>query len=424
MPSNQVTQTASSLQAGTYAVTITDLTSNCTASGGTALSSGGSVQAYIDSSANASCFGYCDGVARVRGISGLTPYAYNWSNGASTATITNACAGTYNVTVTDANTCTATTTVSIAQPIAVSLFVIDTVDATCATLNNGSAQAEAVGGTGLFNYLWSDPAQQDSTHAVNLFAGVYTVTAIDANGCTATASATILAPPSVVVDTVTVTDILCNGSADGSITLSVSGGTYPYTYNWVQLPLETDSMAMNISGGIYAVIVADVWTCKDTMLIPVLEPLALTPIIVNTDSVRCFGGSDGLVELGASGGTAPYQYSLDGVTFQAGSTFSGLVPNTYTATIVDAHACDTTIQFTIYQPTQLTVTLAGTTDVKCFNGNDGTATITIAGGTPNYTATLAAQVVSASPYTFSNLAAGNYSISATDANALHRHGGG
>ena len=414
---NQVTQTASSLQAGTYAVTVTDLLSNCTASNGTALSSGGSVQAYIDSSANASCFGYCDGVARVRGISGLTPYSYNWSNNASTAKITNVCAGTYTVTVTDANTCTATATVTIAQPIAVSVLIIDTVDATCATLNNGSAQAEAIGGTGLFDYLWSDPAQQDSTHAVNLFAGVYTVTAIDANGCTAAASVPILAPPPVVVDTVTVTDILCNGSADGSIVLSVSGGTYPYTYNWVQLPLETDSMVMNVSGGIYAVIVADVWTCKDTMLIPVIEPLALSPIVVNTDSVRCFGGNDGLVQLGASGGTAPYQYSLDGVTFQATATFTGLAPNTYTATIVDAHACDTTIQFIIYQPTQLIATLAATTDVTCFNGNDGTATITIAGGTPVYTATLAAQVVSAAPYTFSSLAAGNYNVTATDANA-------
>lgn len=414
---NQTTQTATALQAGSYAVTVTDLTSNCTASGGTALSSGGSVQAYIDSTANISCFGLCDGTARVRGISGSGTYSYLWSNGATTARANNLCAGPYSVTVTDvANGCTASTTTNLNQPLAVAVTIVDTVDATCATLNNGSAQAEATGGTGLFGYLWSDPAQQDSVRAVNLYAGNYTVTAIDQNACTATASVTILAPPPVVLDTVTVTDNLCNGDANGSIIVSVTGGDYPYTYNWVQLPTETDSIATGIPGATYTIIAADVWGCKDTIIVPVNEPLLLSPAIVNTDSVKCFGGSDGLVELGASGGTAPYQYSLDGVNFQSSPIFSALAPNTYTATIVDAHLCDTTIQFTIYQPSQLNVALAGVTDVKCFGGNDGTATVNITGGTPTYTGTLGAQSITASPYTFTNLAAGNYNITATDAN--------
>jgi gliding motility-associated-like protein len=414
----QTTQTASGLQAGSYGVTVTDLTSNCTADGGTALSSGGTVQAYVDSTVNVSCFGLCDGSARVRGISGSGNYTYHWSNNASTARASNLCAGPYSVTVTDATAgCTASATVSINQPLAVVLNIIDTVNATCATINNGSSQAEATGGTGQFGYLWSDPAHQDSAHAVNLYAGNYTVTAIDQNACTATAAVTILAPPPVVLDTVTVTDVLCNGGTDGSIILSVSGGTYPYTYNWVQIPSETDSITTGVRGGTYVIIAGDVWNCKDTLLVAVNEPLPLSPAIVNTDSVKCFGGSDGLVQLGASGGTPPYVYSIDGVNYQASATFTGLAPNTYTATVIDAHQCDTTIQFTIYQPSLLTVTLAGVTNVKCFNGNDGTATVTIAGGTPAYTATLGAQSLSVSPYTFNTLSANTYTITATDANA-------
>jgi hypothetical protein len=111
---HQTAQTAINLQAGSYSVTVTDLTSNCTASNGTALGSGGSVQAYIDSSASVSCFGFCDGVARVKAITGSGNYNYHWSNNATTAKITNVCANTYTVTVTDANNgCTATTTVTI-----------------------------------------------------------------------------------------------------------------------------------------------------------------------------------------------------------------------------------------------------------------------------------------------------------------------
>ena len=417
-PLNQTTQTATNLQAGGYSVTISDLTSNCTAYGGSLIGSGGTVQAYIDSSAPVTCAGFCDGVARVRGILGSLNYTYVWNSGATTPSIINICANNYSVTVTDATSgCTASATVTISQPLPIQLFIVDTVDATCANSNNGSALAEAIGGTGFFTYLWSDPSQQDTAHAVNLAPGIYNVTVIDVNGCTASGTVPILSPPPVLVDTVTVVDVSCNGAGDGAITLSVTGGVYPYTYVWQQIPAETDSITTNIAGGNYTIVVADIWQCKDTIVVPVIEPALLAPAIANTDSVKCFGGNDGLVDLTATGGTSPYQYSLDGITFQASATFNGLSANNYTATVRDAHLCVKTIVFTIYQPTILVAALQGTTNVKCFGGNDGTATITINGGTPTYIGTLGAQTVSSSPYTFTTLAAGNYTITATDANA-------
>lgn len=416
-PAHQTNATATSLQAAAYAVTVTDITSNCTASGGTAVGSGGSVQAYIDSTSNISCGGFCDGAARVRAISGTGPFTYSWSNGTTTAVNSNLCVGTYTVTITDnAGGCTASTSVTLTQPVPVQALIIDTVNATCAALQNGEAKAEGVGGNGLFQYTWSDPAHQDSSHAVHLGAGMYTVTVMDANGCTAAASVPILAPPPVVIDTVDVIDVSCNGAADGAITVSVTGGRYPYMYNWVQIPAETDSITTGLSGGSYTIIASDVYTCKDTIVVNVVEPAVLAGQIVNTDSISCFGLNDGLAEIGATGGTSPYLYSLDGINYQNSGIFSALAPGSYTATVKDAHACTATINFTIYQPAQLTVTLAGTTNVKCYNGNDGTATVNIAGGTPTYIATLAAQTVSSSPYTFNTLSAGTYNITATDAN--------
>ncbi len=416
-PATQTTATATNLQAAAYAVTVTDLSSNCSSSGGVAVGSGGSVQAYIDSISNTSCAGFCDGATRVRAISGTGPFNYSWSNGATTAINSNVCAGNYSVTITDASGCSASATVSITQPLPVQALISDTVNVTCAALNNGEARAEGVGGVGLFDYMWNDPAQQDSAHAVNLGAGTYTVTVMDANGCTASVNVPILAPPPVVLDTVEVIDVSCNGDADGAITVSVTGGTAPYYYIWQQLPAELDSIANNLTGGAYTIIAGDVYTCKDTIVVNVVEPQPLAGQILNTDSVSCFGDTDGRADIGATGGTAPYRYSLDGTTFQSGGTFTNLAPGTYTATVQDDHGCLATIPFTIYEPALLTATLAGTTDVKCFNGNDGTATITIAGGKPAYTATLGSQSVNSAPYTLTGLAAGNYTITVTDVNS-------
>ena len=414
---NQTTQIAIPVSPGSYAVTVTDNLSTCTVTSGVSVGSGVGLQGFIDSSATVSCFGRCDGVARARGILGSGNFSYSWSNGSNTRLISGLCAGTYTCTITDVPTsCSVSTSVIISQPPLLFAQFLDTINPTCAALNNGSAKANAGGGSGPYQYIWNDPNTQDSSHAVNLFAGIYSVTVIDQKGCTATATVPILAPPPVVLDTVQVVDVSCNGSADGSITLIATGGVSPYSYVWQQIPLATDSAAFNLSGGTYTIVVADVWQCKDTMVVPVTEPALLVPSIANTDSVKCFGGNDGLVDLSATGGTAPYQYSIDGVVFQSSPSFTGLVANNYTATVRDAHLCVKTIAFTIYQPSVLVATLAGTTNVKCFGGNDGTATITITGGNPVYTGTLGAQSVSFSPYTFTTLATGNYTITATDAN--------
>ncbi len=414
----QTTATAVNLTANSYSVTVIDQNSTCSVTDGVAVPSGNGPQAYIDSSVNVSCFGACDGVARVRGLLGSGSFTYSWSNGGSGATTSALCPNVYTATVTDVSTnCTASASVTISQPNQLLVNFIDTTNVTCAALANGSAHGNASGGVGPYQYLWSDPNNQDSAHAVNLFAGNYTLTVIDQNGCTAMLSVPILAPPPLVVDTVTVTDVSCAGAADGQIVLSASGGVYPYTYTWQQLPAEFDSLAQSIAGGAYTVIVQDVYTCADTMIIPVFEPQPLMANVSSTDSVSCFGGSDGSVDLNATGGTTPYQYSLDGTNYQPSPTFTGLSANNYTATVRDAHLCISTVNFTINQPTQLSATLAGTTDVLCNAGNDGTATITITGGTPAYSATLGMQTVSTSPYTFNNLAVGNYNITATDANA-------
>ncbi|MDB5284002.1 MAG: hypothetical protein JWO06_3077, partial [Bacteroidota bacterium] len=416
-PNHQTSATATSLSPGAYLVTVTDPTSNCTVSNGAALSAGTGIQAYIDSSQNASCNGYCDGVARVKGIGASGSYTYHWSNNGNTPLVSGLCASTYYVTVTDLNaTCTATASIVISQPSPLAINLLDTNNATCPYKNDGDAYANGSGGTGPFQYLWNDPNMQDSAHAINLYPGTYTVIVIDQHGCVDSAHVLITSSPPIVADTVNVIDVSCFGFTDGAISLHVTGGLYPYTYAWQQLPLVTDSFPVNLAVGAYTAYITDGHGCIDTLNnIPVKQPLPLN-LVATTDSVLCFGGATGAVHVSSTGGTAPYQFSIDGITFQASGNFAGLSANNYTVTVKDAHACTKTLVVTVHQPLQFSAVLIGTVDDKCFGDNTGTATISISGGTLNYSAVLGAQTLTNIPFTFTSLIAGNYTVSVTDAN--------
>lgn len=415
---NQTTATASTLPPGAYAVTVTDITSNCTATDGAALGAGGGIQAYIDSSQNASCNGRCDGIARVHALGASGTYTYHWNTGPTTALITGLCANTYTVTVNDANTtCTATATVTIAQPLPLTITVIDSVQPTCANHNDGSILGNADGGTGPFQFLWNDPGHQDSAHAVHLYPGTYTLIVVDQMGCFDSSHITLFAPPPPVSDTLNIIDVSCFGLSDGAITVTTNSGVAPYTYSWQQFPAVTDTFLTNLPVGNYTVYVTDSHGCSDTINnITINQPAVLSETVV-VDSVKCFGGNTGSIQINASGGTTPYQYSIDGVNFQASSTFANLTAGNYTASITDAHGCTKSTPVTVYQPALLVAQFVSKVDELCFGARTGSITISITGGTPNYTGTTGGQTVSSAPYQFNNLAAGNYTITVTDANS-------
>ena len=150
------------------------------------------------------------------------------ANGDSGASITGLAAGTYTVTATDANGCTATASVTVGEPTAVEVATV-AVNAACNGEASGSAPATAQGGTPGYTYAWSNG--DSGASITGLAAGTYTVTATDANGCTATASVTVGEPTAVEVATVAV-DAACNGDASGSATATASGGTPGYSYTW------------------------------------------------------------------------------------------------------------------------------------------------------------------------------------------------
>jgi len=405
--------------AGTYNVTITD-GSNCTTTA-TASITQPAVLAATNTVTNVTCNGTSTGAVNLTVTGGVTPYTFAWTGPSSfTATtedLTARPAGTFNVTVTDGNACTTTSTATITQPTAITASATNT-SVSCNAGSNGTITVTASGGTAPYTYSSNGTTFQASNSFTGLTAGTYTLTVKDANNCTQTTTTTIT-QPNALVATPTITNVLCNGASTGSVTLAVTGGTSPYTYSWTGTSFTATTA--NISSrpaGTYNVTVTDANSCTTTATAVITQPTALTATAANTN-VSCFGGSNGTITVTAAGGTAPYTYSSNGTTFQASNVFTGLAANTYTITVKDANNCTVTVSRTVTQPTVLALTNDGTSPASCANTTDGAYFISVSGGTSPYTYAWTGpnSFTSTTQDQVYNLAPGTYAVTVTDANS-------
>lgn len=267
----QNTATASSIGAGSYTVTVNDA-AGCSSTATVTVAAQGSTSISIASQTNPVCNGQCTGTATVNGSGGPAPYTYSWNTTPiqTSATATGLCAGSYVATVTDAQGCTATQTVTITQPNLLALAT-NTVSATCGQ-PNGQASVTAQGGTGPFTYAWSTTPAQTSASATGLIPGQYTVTVTDANGCNQTAVAIISNQSSLNTSILSYTDVTCDAiTCDGTATADALGGTAPYTYAWSTTPPQSNVTATGLCAGTYTVAIADANGCAGTANVTISE---------------------------------------------------------------------------------------------------------------------------------------------------------
>ncbi len=224
---------------------------------------------------------------------GTTPYGYSWSNGATTEDISGLSAGTYTVTVTDFNGCTTTASATVTEPDPLTATAVATPE-TCNEDDDGSIDLSVSGGTTPYGYSWSNGATTEDISGLS--AGTYTVTVTDFNGCTTTASATVTEPDPLTANAVA-TPETCNEDDDGSIDLSVSGGTTPYGYSWSNGATTED--ISGLSAGTYTVTVTDFNGCTTTASATVTEPDPLTANAVATPET-CNEDDDGSIDLSVS----------------------------------------------------------------------------------------------------------------------------
>ncbi|MAY84472.1 MAG: hypothetical protein CMP59_10105 [Flavobacteriales bacterium] len=401
------TNTITGLSVGTYTVTITDANS-CTTTASATITEPTALNSSIISQVNVSCNGGGDGSAIASASGGVAPYTYNWSSLETTATISNKAAGTYTVSVTDANSCgPSVSTVTISQPSQIGASITPLSFINCNGDATGSAIVNASGGTTPYTYNWSTSANVATVSG--LTAGSYTVTVTDANGCSAISSATFN-QPSALVTTLNSTLISCHMGNDGSASANVTGGTTPYTYNWSNS--GSSSSISNLTFGTYRLTVTDANGCTNVDSVLVNQANPLSAIITPTD-ISCFGQSDGraLVSL-TLGGTQPYNYnwSNSGNTAQILNLSAG----TYTVTVTDLNGCTYVDSTFINMPAALSSSVRLDSNARCFNSTDGGATAQISGGTTPYTFNWSATTFSDS--ILFSVGRGIYTVTVIDAN--------
>lgn len=397
--------TATNLCAGTYTVTVTDA-SGCTQTTTVVIDQPVTITVNV-AQTNPSCAGLCDGSATASASGGTAPYTFQWNlpGNPTTPTVNSLCAGTYTVTVTDANNCQQTQTVTITEPPVISIS-LNAQNVTCNGACDGSITANISGGNGgPYTVIWNDPAGQTTANASGLCPGTYTITVTDGNGCSNSAQATITQPAPLNVSA-TSAPASC-GECNGSAAVTVNGGTAPYTFLWSNG--ATIGSVSNLCAGVYTVLVTDANGCSQQVNVAVSNTGGATSATVNATPSTCFGACNGSATVTPVGGQAPYTYLWvpGGQTTQS---VSNLCAGTYNVQIVDANGCIFTQAVVITQPTQIQANSVST-PATC-GACDGSLSISPSGGTGPYSVTWSN---GGSGNSLTNLCAGVYTATITDA---------
>ncbi len=442
-PQNNETGIFTGLSQGNHTVTVSDK-DGCLSTDVTpplTINNPAPINISIDNTSHVVCYGDNSGSIGIT-PSGGTPggggsgYTYAWTGpGGFTATsedISNLESGDYFVTVFDKNLCSANAgPITIAQPGELTATLTGTTDVTCNGGNNGTGSMTPGGGTGGYSFSWDGQLSgliSTLQNPVNLVADTYDFTLFDASGCshTFTDFAIIDEPAPFAINVAGTDDVSCPGGTDGSAQIAPFGGTAPYTFLWSGTSSgysSTDQDPVNMPADAFDLTITDANGCFELFpaLITISEPPPITVTVNGTGEVTCYAGADGSASITATGGTPGYSFIWLGDGTGHTSTSEDpldLVADTYDLSITDNNGCPQVYNnlLTIIQPADIAVTVDNVTPVDCNGISSGSIDITPSGGTPilsfDWTGP---NGFTAGTEDISNLEAGNYSLTITDA---------
>lgn len=319
---------------------------------------------------NITCNGAQDGRVFVSVEGGQEPYTYLWNTGDVTNELIGIVAGVYTVTITDASSRQQTETVELFEPERLGLSLSPSVYAggyNISTMggSDGSITAYESGGVPPYEYNWSNGGQNQVID--NLVAGSYSLSVNDAIGCSINQNITLTEPPPIYIASVTKSyykgyNVSCNGGSNGTITLTVAGGTPPYTYQWSNGAFTKD--LTGLTSGTYSVIARDANNAQATTTVTLIQPLALqatvtSPNYPNGYSTSCFFCTNGSITSTVSGGVTAYTYIWSNGQVTPNAT--GLAAGDYTLTVRDGNNCEVQRTKTLTSPQRDDWTMNGNT---------------------------------------------------------------
>ena len=389
--------------AGTYNLLITNTNNGCATTASATVNQSPAMAASA-SGTNVSCNGGSNGAATANGSGGIGMYTYLWSTTATTASIAGLSSGTYLVTISDSENCTASATYTVTQPDLL-LANASATGETALGAHNGTATAAPTGGSPNYTYAWNNGGS--TATITGLAPGSYTVTVGDANGCTAVQTVTVNTFGCTLAADIVASNVTCNGANDGTAGVSLTGAANPVSFIW-----SNGVTTQNISGltpGVYTVSVVDGNNCPAVLNTTINEPTAVSAN-ASANAETASGANDGTATATPTGGMGDYTYiwSNGGTT----ATLSNLAPGTYTVVVSDANNCTATQSVNVSAFNCAISASITSVNASCFGKNDGLATIVLSGGSLPYTYNWSNGATTA---TANNLAAGSYTVSATDA---------
>ncbi len=311
---------------------------------------------------------------------GTGSYNYLWSNGSTDEYLDNLSPGLYSVTITDDNECENTSQVMVNGPLCDFDLLLHPNHGTCAGSPDGSIESTLINGQAPYSYNWSHDMSLQSSIAIALAAGLYSLTITDANGCTATRSTSIESPLPLDIDN-EIQHLSSQNSGDGVITVQVSGGTVPYRYEW-----STGHQSAHIEGlaaGIYFLTISDANGCQNIDSFVVDEIVCILEAVIETDPISCAGRDDGKARINIIDGQDPYKVVWDHDTSLHLLSAKNLSSGSYQVFIEDALGCKTQKIFTIGESDSLRITFQASNETVP-GARDGYIAATALGGTLPY----------------------------------------
>ena len=399
------------LSPGNYTLQIKDVIS-CTYSTIVSISAAPGPSGINYQTAPSACVGSTGAFTINTVIGGTAPYTYQIDGIGTNSMVSSLSPGTHTASVIDTNNCVYTTTFNISTIPGPASATVNVSNASCGNSNGGATVINVSGGASPYQYSFNGGAFSSNNAITGLPAGIHYVVIKDINSCILSVNFNVTNIGGPTALNFTTTNVSCNGGSNGIINVNTTGGTAPYNYTLSPNNISNGlGVFNNLSVGTYTISVKDANNCTYAATVTITQPAPLT-LSFNVTNVSCYAGNNGAINVIGSGGTSPYQYALNGGTYQSSSTFSNLFAGYYNVTIKDNNNCTLTQTVQITQPSNINLSV-NTQNANCTAAN-GAATVNVSGGTPPYAYTWSS--IGGNAPSSNSLTAGNYTVNVVDVN--------